>query len=44
VAADGAIDADVALAAAVPLLVVVSVAATVLASVKLAGFTLAADE
>ncbi|MFC8452781.1 ABC transporter permease [Kitasatospora sp. NPDC057223] len=44
VAADGAIDADVALAAAVPLLVVVTVAATVLASVKLAGFTLAADE
>ena len=44
VAADGAIHADVALAAAVPLLIVVSVAATVLASVKLAGFTLAADE
>ena len=44
VAADGAIHADVALAAAVPLLIVMSVAATVLASVKLAGFTLAADE
>ncbi len=44
VADEGAIHADVALGAAVPLLIVVSVAATVLASVKLAGLTLAAEE
>ncbi len=44
VAADGAIDAHVALGAAIPLLIVVTVAATVLASVKLAGFTMAAED
>ncbi|WP_441251040.1 ABC transporter permease [Kitasatospora sp. McL0602] len=44
VAADGAIPAHVSLAAAVPLLVVVTVAATAFASVKLAGLTLASDE
>ncbi|MEV7772979.1 ABC transporter permease [Kitasatospora sp. NPDC086791] len=41
---DTAIGADVSLGAAVPLLLVVTVGATVLASVKLAGLTLAAEE
>ncbi|MBO1415345.1 ABC transporter permease [Streptomyces sp. FH025] len=44
VAGDTAIGADVSLGAAVPLLLVVTVAATVLASVKLAGLTLASEE
>ncbi|GAA1252127.1 ABC transporter permease [Kitasatospora nipponensis] len=44
IAADGAVTADVALGVAVPLLLVVTVAATVLASVKLAGLTLASDD
>ncbi|MFE3106578.1 ABC transporter permease [Kitasatospora indigofera] len=44
VAGEGAITADVALGVAVPLLVVVTVAATVFASVKLAGLTLAAED
>ncbi|MCG6494830.1 ABC transporter permease [Kitasatospora sp. A2-31] len=44
VAADGAITTSVALGAAVPLLLVVTAGATVLASVKLAGLTLAAEE
>ena len=44
VAAPGAVTADVALGAALPLLVIVTVAATVLASVRLAGLTLAAEE
>ncbi|MEV7777700.1 ABC transporter permease [Kitasatospora sp. NPDC088351] len=44
VAADGAITADVALGVAVPLLLVFTVVATALASVKLAGLTLAAEE
>ncbi|MFE4518614.1 ABC transporter permease [Kitasatospora sp. NPDC056783] len=44
VAGQNAISADVSLGAAVPLLLVVTVAATVLASVKLAGLTLAAEE
>ncbi|MFD5462113.1 ABC transporter permease [Kitasatospora sp. NPDC127059] len=44
VAGDSAIGADVSLGVAVPLLLVVAVGATVLASVKLAGLTLAADE
>ncbi|MGW6917840.1 ABC transporter permease [Kitasatospora sp. NPDC054939] len=44
IAENGAITADVALGVAVPLLVVVTAAATVLASVKLAGLTLAAEE
>ncbi|MFI6447270.1 ABC transporter permease [Kitasatospora sp. NPDC050543] len=44
VAGDGVLTADVALGAAVPLLVVVIVAATVLASVKLGGLTLASEE
>ncbi|MFF2039552.1 ABC transporter permease [Kitasatospora sp. NPDC058170] len=44
VAGDGAITAGVSLGVAVPLLLVLTVAATVLASVKLAGLTLAAEE
>ncbi|MFJ3788002.1 ABC transporter permease [Kitasatospora sp. NPDC090091] len=44
VAADGAITTYVALGVAVPLLLVVTAGATVLASVKLAGLTLAAEE
>lgn len=44
VAPHGAITADVALGAAVPLLVIVAIAATVLASVRLAGLTLASDD
>ncbi|MDH6128959.1 ABC transporter permease subunit [Kitasatospora sp. GP82] len=44
VAADGSISAPVALGVAVPLLIVVTVAATAFASVKLAGLTLAAEE
>ncbi|MFF1908850.1 ABC transporter permease [Kitasatospora sp. NPDC058218] len=44
VAGKGAITADVALGVAVPLLLVLTVAATVLASVRLAGLTLAAEE
>ncbi|MFJ3216949.1 ABC transporter permease [Kitasatospora sp. NPDC086801] len=44
VAGDAAIGADVSFGVAVPLLLVVTVAATVLASVKLAGLTLAAEE
>ncbi|MER6401544.1 ABC transporter permease subunit [Kitasatospora sp. NPDC001603] len=44
VAGEGAITADVALGVAVPLLLVLTVAATLLASVKLAGLTLAAEE
>ncbi|MFI9360024.1 ABC transporter permease [Kitasatospora sp. NPDC053057] len=44
VAGDTAIGADVSLGAAVPLLLVVTVGASVLASVKLAGLTLAAEE
>ncbi|MEU8923474.1 ABC transporter permease [Kitasatospora sp. NPDC048545] len=44
VAGDSAIGADVSLGAAVPLLLVVTVGATVLASVKLAGLTLAGEE
>ncbi|MEV6973483.1 ABC transporter permease subunit [Kitasatospora sp. NPDC093806] len=44
VAAEGSITADVSLGAAVPLLLAVTVVATVLASVKLAGLTLAAEE
>ena len=38
------VGADVSLGAAVPLLLVVTVGASVLASVKLAGLTLAAEE
>ncbi|BFV58163.1 ABC transporter permease [Kitasatospora sp. CMC57] len=44
VAAEGAITAPVSLAIAVPLLVVVALAATALATVKLAGLTLSSDE
>ncbi|ARF79372.1 ABC transporter permease [Kitasatospora aureofaciens] len=44
VAGDAAVGADVSLGAAVPLLLVVTVGASVLASVKLAGLTLAAEE
>lgn len=44
VAADGALTAEVALGTAVVLLVLVTVAATALASVKLAGLTLAAED
>ncbi|MFC5662920.1 ABC transporter permease [Kitasatospora misakiensis] len=44
VAADGSITSVVSLGAAVPLLLLVAVAATVLASVKLAGLTLASEE
>ncbi|MFJ4094468.1 ABC transporter permease [Kitasatospora sp. NPDC089913] len=44
VAAEGSITSVVSLGAAVVLLVVVAVAATVLASVKLAGLTLASEE
>jgi ABC-2 type transport system permease protein len=44
VAEPGAITADVSLGVAVPLLVVVTVAATVLAAVRLAGLTLAGEE
>lgn len=44
VATDGAISSEVALGTAVPLLLGVAVAATVLASVKLAGLTLASEE
>ncbi|WP_425461252.1 ABC transporter permease [Kitasatospora atroaurantiaca] len=44
VAADGAISASVALRAAVPLLILVTIAATAFASVKLAGLTLASEE
>ncbi|GAA2811317.1 ABC transporter permease subunit [Kitasatospora sp. CM 4170] len=44
VAADGAITTYVALGVAVPLLLAVTAGATVLASVKLAGLTLAAEE
>ncbi|MFJ2190708.1 ABC transporter permease [Kitasatospora sp. NPDC087861] len=44
VAGDVAIGADVSFGVAVPLLLAVTVAATVLASVKLAGLTLAGDE
>ncbi|MBV6703183.1 ABC transporter permease [Kitasatospora aureofaciens] len=44
VAGDAAIGADVSFGVAVPLLLVVTVAATVLASVKLAGLTLAGEE
>ncbi|MDH6703797.1 ABC-2 type transport system permease protein [Kitasatospora sp. MAA19] len=44
VAGDAAIGADVSFGVAVPLLLAVTVAATVLASVKLAGLTLAGDE
>ncbi|MER5638365.1 ABC transporter permease subunit [Kitasatospora sp. NPDC002227] len=40
----GALDAKVALGVAVPLLIVVTVAATALATVKLAGLTLASDD
>ncbi|AUG78747.1 ABC-2 type transport system permease protein [Kitasatospora sp. MMS16-BH015] len=43
-ASEDALTAHVSLGAAVPLLVIVTVAATVLASVKLAGLTLASDE
>ena len=42
-AADGAITADVALGAAVPLLLLVTAGATALAGVRLAGLTLAAE-
>ncbi|MGW4644946.1 ABC transporter permease [Kitasatospora sp. NPDC004289] len=44
VAAEGAIDATVATAVAVPLLIVVILGATALAAVKLAGLTLASEE
>ncbi|WP_280672272.1 MULTISPECIES: ABC transporter permease [unclassified Kitasatospora] len=44
VAADGALSAEVALGTAVLLLLLVSVLATVFASVKLAGLTLASDD
>jgi len=44
VAADGTVTAEVALSAAIPLLLAVTVAATVLASVRLAGLTLASEE
>ncbi|MGW4897618.1 ABC transporter permease [Kitasatospora sp. NPDC004240] len=44
VAGDGVITVDVALGVAVPLLLVVTVGATVLASVRLAGLTLASEE
>ncbi|MER5861860.1 ABC transporter permease [Kitasatospora sp. NPDC002040] len=44
IATDGAITAPVALGVAVPLLIVVSLAATALATVKLAGLTLSYDE
>ncbi|MGW2397748.1 ABC transporter permease [Kitasatospora sp. NPDC001664] len=43
-AAEGAIDATVATAVAVPLLIVVILGATALAAVKLAGLTLASEE
>lgn len=44
IADPGALDADVALGAAVPLLLAVAVGATALATYKLAGLTLAAEE
>ncbi|WP_405018548.1 ABC transporter permease [Kitasatospora sp. NBC_00070] len=44
IATDGAITAPVSLGVAVPLLVVVAIAATALATVKLAGLTLSSDE
>ncbi|MFB7662830.1 ABC transporter permease [Kitasatospora sp. NPDC056138] len=44
VAADGSLTAPVALGVAIPLLIVITVAATVFASVKLAGMTLASEE
>ncbi|MFJ8040260.1 ABC transporter permease [Kitasatospora sp. NPDC096147] len=44
VAAEGAIDATVALSVAVPLLIAVILGATALAAVKLAGLTLASEE
>ncbi|GAA1140981.1 ABC-2 type transport system permease protein [Kitasatospora gansuensis] len=44
VAADGAIVAPVSLGVAVPLLIIVAIAATALATVKLAGLTLSSDE
>ncbi len=44
VASDGMINSDVALGTAVPLLIGVAVAATVAASVKLAGLTLVSEE
>ncbi|MDH6577457.1 ABC transporter permease subunit [Kitasatospora sp. MAP5-34] len=44
VAAHGTIDATVAVGVAVPLLIAVTVAATVFASVKLAGFTMTAED
>ncbi|MEV7178803.1 ABC transporter permease [Kitasatospora sp. NPDC093679] len=44
IAARGSIEADVALTVAVPLLVVVAVAATLLAAVRLGGLTLAGEE
>ncbi|MEV4612203.1 ABC transporter permease [Kitasatospora sp. NPDC049258] len=44
IAGEGAISADVALGTAVPLLILVALGATVLASVKLAGLTLVAEE
>ncbi|MGK4582255.1 ABC transporter permease [Kitasatospora sp. HPMI-4] len=43
-AADGALTAPVGLAVAVPLLIVITVAATAFASVRLAGLTLAGEE
>ncbi|GAA2249715.1 MULTISPECIES: ABC transporter permease [Kitasatospora] len=43
-AADGALSAPVALGAAIPLLIVITIAATAFASVKLAGLTLAGEE
>jgi ABC-2 type transport system permease protein len=44
VASQGTITADVALGAAVPLLLIVTAATTALAAVKLAGLTLASDD
>ncbi|KJK56352.1 ABC transporter permease [Saccharothrix sp. ST-888] len=44
VAADGSLTAPVALGVAIPLLIVITVAATVFASVRLAGMTLASEE
>lgn len=43
-ASSGAIDADVRLAVAIPLLVLVTIGGAVLATVRLAGFTARADE
>ncbi|WP_354641675.1 ABC transporter permease [Kitasatospora camelliae] len=44
VAAEGALDATVSLGAAIPMLIIVAAGATALASVRLAGFTMTAEE